>query len=51
VIPEFEENGYLPPGVHFCEFGRYAELQEGGQGCPPHNNLIHNNLIILIVEL
>jgi len=25
VIPEFDENGNLPPGVHFCEWEEFEE--------------------------
>ena len=25
VIPEFDENGNLPPGVHFCEWEEFVE--------------------------
>ena len=25
VIPEFDENGNLPPGVHFCEWEEFKE--------------------------
>jgi hypothetical protein len=26
VIPEFDENGNLPPGVHFCEWEEFKEI-------------------------
>jgi hypothetical protein len=25
VIPEFDENGNLPPGVHFCEWEEFQQ--------------------------
>jgi len=25
VIPDFDENGNLPPGVHFCEWEEFVE--------------------------
>ncbi len=25
VIPEFDENGNLPPGVHFCEWEEFKD--------------------------